>query len=100
MHNDDGVAANGGDKIMIAHASTDMHDTDQTSTRWIVVQNDSRGPSRSKSSFFHQQARVAMMAAGIESRSSSKSTDEYGSMFTKFHHVNRIRVTIRMTLAY
>ena len=66
MHNDDGVAANGGDKIMIAHASTDMHDTDQTSTNGIVVQNNSRGPSRSQSSF-HQQARVAMMAAGIES---------------------------------
>ena len=45
-----------------------QEDTDQTSTRGIVVQNDtSRGPSRSESSFFHQQARVAMTAAGIES---------------------------------
>ena len=45
--------------------------------RQIVVQNNSRGPSRSKSSF-HQQARVAMMAVGIESAECSKPTDEYG----------------------
>ena len=69
MHNDM-VAAISGDNIMIVHASTDKHDTDK-------IQNYSRGPSRSESPF-HQQARVAMTAAGIESRSSSKPTDIYG----------------------